>query len=256
VEFYLAPHFYRTPLFYGLVLAAVLSLAFQFHRSRLSRVRVESMAAAAERTRVARELHDNLLQSMSAVAMHLNAVRARLPLTAHAVGDKLAAIEATVTRSLAETRRFVWDLRQPSDLDPTDLGGAIGRLVKRLSTDSAATCRFDAQGEPVPVPPAAVDELMRIAGEAVANALKHADPRCIDVSLWYETTLVKLVVADDGCGFDPQGALACRPGHFGLQGLRERAARVGATLVLDSVPGRGTRVEVTLPLPAAERAHA
>jgi signal transduction histidine kinase len=131
----------------------------------------------------------------------------------------------------------------------------VARLVKRMSADSPTACRFTQEGEAVPLPPATVDELMRIAGEAVANALKHADPRCIDVSLCYDPALVKLVVADDGRGFDPQGAVARRPGHFGLQGLRERSARVGATLVLDSGPGRGTRVEVTLPLTAAERAH-
>jgi signal transduction histidine kinase/ligand-binding sensor domain-containing protein len=255
LDFYLAPHFYRTPLFYAVVASAVLSLAFWFHRSRVRRVRAQSLAAAAERTRVARELHDNLLQSMSGVAMHLNAVRARLPLSAHGVADKLAAIEATVTASLAETRRFVWDLREPNDVDPVDLGGGLSRLARRFSADSTATCRVTVEGDPIALPSGTNDELLRIAGEALANALKHADPRTIEVVLRYQDEQVLLAVSDDGRGFDPQGAQACRPGHFGLQGLRERAARVGGTLLLDSVPGRGTRVEVTLPLPAEERAH-
>jgi signal transduction histidine kinase len=99
------------------------------------------------------------------------------------------------------------------------------------------------------------EELLRIAQEAVANARKHSGARYIRVRLCYEETGVRLVVSDDGSGFDPEAAAAAKPGHFGLVGLRERAARLGGTLSLDSHPGRGTNVEVFVPLADRASAH-
>jgi signal transduction histidine kinase/streptogramin lyase len=257
LEFYLAPHFYRTPWFYGLVGLGVLSLGFWFHRSRLVRVRAEALAAAGERTRVARELHDTLLQEMSAVAMLINAVRTTLPAAAAGVADKLAKIEATVTNSLAQTRRFVWDLRDPPEGQenaPAQLGQALGRLAASSSSEQVQ-CTARVEGEPVSLAPNVCEELLRIAQEALTNACKHAGARYIRVRLCYEETVVRLVVSDDGRGFDPQATAASKPGHFGLIGLHERAARAGATLTLDSQPGRGTNVEVIVPLAARASAH-
>jgi signal transduction histidine kinase/ligand-binding sensor domain-containing protein len=256
VAFYIAPHFYRTPLFYAACAAALLSLAFWFHRSRLARVRAESLAAAAERTRVARELHDTLLQGMSAVAMRIHAVRRGMPAGAPA-SEKLAAIEASVTTSLAETRRFVWDLREQPEAGGVNLAEALTTLSASFSEaggDRAATCHVTVEGAVQPLPPAVTEELVRIAGEALSNAFRHADARHIETRLCYEDQQVTLAVADDGRGFEPGVVAASRPGHFGLQGLRERAARLSGTLRLESGPGQGTRVEVVVPLGRRESA--
>jgi signal transduction histidine kinase len=258
VEFYLAPHFYRTFWFYGLCALGLLSLGFWFHRSRLVRVRAEAMAAATERTRVARELHDTLLQEMSAVAMMINAVRTTLPAGAAGVSEKLTTIESTVTASLAETRRFVWDLRDPpekGDNSAADLGTALGRLAAKVTGGDAVQCKVLVEGEPLILAPGVSDELLRMAQEALANALKHAGARYIRVRLCYDKNAVRLLVSDDGRGFDPESVVAAKAGHFGLVGLRERAARLGATLSLDSRPGRGTTVEVTVPLADRASAH-
>jgi signal transduction histidine kinase/ligand-binding sensor domain-containing protein len=256
IEFHLAPHFYRTAWFYGLVGLGVLSLGFWFHRSRLARVRAEAMATAAERTRVARELHDTLLQEMSAVAMLINAVRVTLPAAAAALAEKLGKIETTVTNSLAQTRRFVWDLRDPPERrdHPAELGQALTHLAGSATGD-VVQCTARVEGEAVVLPPGVSEELLRMAQEAVANARKHAGARYIRVRLCYDKEAVRLVVSDDGRGFDPEAAAAENPGHFGLVGLRERAARLGATLRLDSQPGRGTNVEVTVPLASRVSAH-
>jgi len=99
------------------------------------------------------------------------------------------------------------------------------------------------------------DELLRMAQEALVNAMKHAGASYIRVRLWYEKTEVRLQVSDDGRGFDPEAVVAAKAGHFGLVGLRERAGHLGATLSLDSRPGGGTTVEVTVPLPTRASAN-
>jgi signal transduction histidine kinase len=185
---------------------------------------------------------------MSAVAMRIHAVRKSVSGPA---SDKLAAIEATVTSSLAETRRFVWDLREQPASDQLDLGVALDALATRLAGDQVGGCQVTVEGTAAPLAPPVADELLRIAGEALQNAFRHAEARHIEVRLCYEQAQVTLTVLDDGRGFD---TLVSRPGHFGLQGLRERAARLGAVLRVDSRPGAGTRVEVTVPLVRRETA--
>ena len=255
IDFYLAPHFYRTGWFYALCALGVLSLGFWFHRSRLARVRSEALAAHAERTRVARELHDSLLQEMSGVAMMINAVRTTLPPAAAGVAEKLTRIESTVTASLAETRRYVWDLRDPPEKTDGALGLALTRLAAKATGGTEVKCTVLVEGDPVPLQPGVHDELVRMAQEALANAMKHAGASYIRVRLWYDKTAVRLQVSDDGRGFEPEAVVAAKAGHFGLVGLRERATRLGATLNLESHPGRGTTVEVTVPLPARASAH-
>jgi signal transduction histidine kinase/ligand-binding sensor domain-containing protein len=255
IEFHLAPHFYRTAWFYALCALGVFSLGFWFHRSRLARVRSEALAAHAERTRVARELHDSLLQDMSGVAMMINAVRTTLPAAAANVAEKLTRIETTVTASLAETRRYVWDLRDPPEKTDGALGLALTRLAAKTTGGTDVRCTVHVEGDPVALAPGVQDELLRMAQEALANAIKHAGASYIRVRLWYDRSAVKLQVSDDGRGFEPEGVVAAKAGHFGLVGLRERATRLGATLNLESQPGRGTTVEVTVPLPARPSAH-
>jgi len=257
IEFTLTPHFYRTGWFYGLVALGVLSLGLWFHRSRLARVRAEALATAAERHRVARELHDSLLQEMSGVAMMINAVRSTLPTAAAGAAEKLSKIESTVTASLAETRRYVWDLRDPPEKadDASDLERALDRLAARATAGRELECTVRREGEVVPLPGETTEGLVRIAQEALANAVKHARASYIRVRLCYDKDAVRLVVADDGRGFDPDAVVAAQAGHFGLVGLRERATRLGATLRLDSRPGRGTTVEVTVPLTTRASAH-
>jgi signal transduction histidine kinase/ligand-binding sensor domain-containing protein len=255
IEFYLAPHFYRTGWFYALCALGILSLGFWFHRSRLVRVRAEALAAHAERTRVARELHDSLLQDMSGVAMMINAVRTTLPAAAAGVAEKLTRIESTVTASLAETRRYVWDLRDPPEKTDGALGLALTRLAAKATGGANVQCTVTVDGDPVPLAPNVADELLRMAQEALANAVKHAGARYISVRLWYDKTAVRVQISDDGRGFEPEAVVAAQAGHFGLVGLRERASRLGATLSLDSQPGRGTIVEVTVPVGGRASAH-
>jgi signal transduction histidine kinase/ligand-binding sensor domain-containing protein len=254
VELVLAPHLYQTVWFYGLVILAIAAIVLSAHRAHVGRVRAEYRAVLAERARVARELHDSLLQGMSAVAMQIYGLRKRLvrsapPRPPETIARDLEGIEEVVAAGLEETRRFVWNLRDPSE---RPLPAAVRHLVDRLTATSSVEVRVEVEGKPAPLPAGVETELLRIAQEALANALKHAEARHIEVRLCYEGGGVKLSVSDDGRGFEPDQAPGAGAGHFGLVGLRERAARLGP-LTISSRPGEGTRVEVTVSAETASR---
>jgi ligand-binding sensor domain-containing protein/signal transduction histidine kinase len=244
IAFELRPHIYRTRWFYGLCLVLLAGVAALLYHGRLARLRREYLAAFAERSRLARELHDTLLQGMSVVAMQLGSVRRRLgPGAGPAIRD-LEAIEHVVTSSLEETRRLVWNLRERPG-PANDLGATIGRLAERMAEGQKARCRVSVEGDAVRLSNEVQDTLFRITQEALTNAFKHANADHIDVRLCYEQGAVKLSVSDDGQGFDPARAQGPSAGHFGLLGMRERAAPVGR-LDVDTRPGLGTTITVTV----------
>ncbi len=243
LELRLLPHVYRTTGFYMLMAVIVGAAALAAYRLRLGRLRGQFLAVIAERNRMARELHDSLLQGMAAAALEIGNVRDRIG--PGPAASRLEAVENALSASLAETRRLVWNLRDgagPSE----DLGQALWRLAARLSEGRPISCTVDTQGRAWPLPQAAQTGLFRIAQEALTNAIKHARPGRVDLQLSYEPETVVLSVIDDGCGFDETRAADGRTGHFGLLGMRERARALGAQLVVTSRPGRGTAVILRL----------
>ncbi len=243
----LLPHFYRTLWFYGLVVLTASALGFALYRARLHSLRGQYLAVFAERSRLARELHDSLLQGMSAVSLELENIRAKLPPDAGDAGRRLETVENALTASLEETRRFVWNLREQK---PTtgDLALALSLMAGRLSDGRDVTCKVDVTGEPVHLSHEAQGTLFKVAQEAVTNALKHAGARRIDLQLRYAGDGVELVVRDDGRGFSPGEAQGPREQHFGILGMQERARKLGAQLIIDSRPTEGTQVRLALPL--------
>jgi signal transduction histidine kinase/ligand-binding sensor domain-containing protein len=254
VTFTLAPHFYVTTWFFSLVAAAVVGVAFLGYRLRLAGLRRAYLAAFAERSRVARELHDTLLQSMSAIGMQLRAVRRKIDGVAPAAARQLESVEDMVTMSLDETRRFVWNLREQAS-NVGDLGVALARLGDRLTQGRSVTCNAHVDGEVRTLPNGVQGQLFRIAQEAVTNAIKHADAQHIEIALHYQPTEVRLLVSDDGRGFDPAEAQGPQAGHFGLVGMRERAQGLGQ-LTIESRPGGGTRIQMIVPARGKEPEHA
>jgi len=245
LAFSIAPHFHQTWFFYGGAGLAVLGLVLAFHRMRLAQVHGRYVATFAERTRMARELHDSLLQGMSAVLMRLRALRklfggalARPP--DGAITGEITEIEEVVTTNIEETRRLLWDLRG-ENRGPVDLGTAVARLAQKLGGTRGIEVRPTVEGTPAPLPQHVSRELLLITQEAITNALEHAAPSKIEVRLCYQPREVSLTISDDGQGFDPSAAPAA--GHFGLQGMRERVSGLG-TLVVESRPGSGTRISV------------
>jgi ligand-binding sensor domain-containing protein/signal transduction histidine kinase len=248
LELELAPHLYQRGWFYGLCGLMLAAGVLAAHRSRLGRVQARYQAVLAERGRLARELHDSLLQALSAVSMQIYALRKRLGPTApvrppETIARELEAIEQVVAAGLQETRRYVWNLREQASGE--GLPARLSQLLARLFDGRSVEHRLAVEGEPSALPESVEVELLRIVQEAVTNALKHADARHIEVRLCYELEGVKLSVRDDGRGFEPEQVAGARAGHFGLVGMRERAARLGQ-LSITSAPGRGTTVALAL----------
>jgi signal transduction histidine kinase len=199
-----------------------------------------------ERQRIARELHDGTIQMLIALSRRLEALStlpASLPEEARARLDELQAL---VSRTVRDTRRFVRDLRPPA----LDLGlvPALKGLVDRIGQASALDVKFEVTGEVTRLAPDVELALYRIAQEALSNAQRHAGAARATVTLAFAPEGVRLVVEDDGSGFDvatevdPVALLAS--GHLGLVGMRERAYALGGRLAVRSSPGKGTRVTV------------
>jgi signal transduction histidine kinase len=245
VAFALGAPFYRSPWFFGACGLLALGLVFAAHRLHLARVRAEYVLLLAERNRMARELHDTLLQGMSAAALHLTGLRAEAHDAPAPLQKDLALIQDTISRTLQESRQAVWGLREGGTGRPGDFATSLERLARRLCGARQVTCDFVLEGTPAILSHTVEDELHKIGQEAMANALAHGAPKTVTVRLCYHARAVTLTISDDGAGFDPSGPAP--EGHFGVQGMRERAARIGATLDLRS--GAGTTVEVKVARP-------
>ena len=150
--------------------------------------------------------------------------------------------------SLTEARRSVMDLRA-SALDEQDLAAAIESGMRLWTAGSGVEVEVEVLGPGAKLPEEMEQHLLRIAQEAVTNALKHAGASRIAVKLHREARQLHLRISDNGRGFDQQDVFSSRAGHFGVIGMRERAERLGGELRLASNPGEGTEVEVTVPLP-------
>lgn len=210
------------------------------------RHRIEHEAALEERQRLAREFHDTLEQELAGLSLRLDAAITR------GVDEKLQGLlegsRGLVSRIQTETRNLVSDLRDSGD-EPGTLATALQTLAGRQPTDLGPVIHLSAPPADhlVPLPPRTVHHLKMIAGEAVSNALKHAGASRIDLVLEADAAGVVMKIVDDGRGFDADRETRGRPGHFGCMGIRERCARLGATVVWHSHPGTGTTVEVRLP---------
>ncbi|MFF2717819.1 sensor histidine kinase [Streptomyces sp. NPDC058011] len=209
----------------------------------------------AERERLAREIHDTLAQGLSSIQLLLRAAERSLPEGVPATAHVRAAREAAQA-NLAEARSFVRALTPP-DLEHGSLAAALERLCAR-TTGPDLTVRFAVSGTPVELPTPYEVALLRTAQSALANTVRHARAGRAEITLSFMDTSVALDVVDDGRGFDPSGAPVAERGDggFGLPAMRSRAATLGGTLSVESAPGQGTALAVTLPVaaPAEERA--
>jgi len=201
-------------------------------------------AILAERNRIARDIHDTLAQGFTGVVVNLEAASRTLrkdnvPLAL----EHIEHARGLARTCLDEARLSVRALR-PDAGHRQDLVQALQAQVERVA-GSGTTARFILRGERVALPRDAQGELLRIAQECITNAMRHARAGHVEVSLAFTPGAVTLTVTDDGVGFDPAG----HHEGFGLLGMRERAARIGARLTVSSVPGSGARIETRVSLP-------
>jgi signal transduction histidine kinase len=196
----------------------------------------------AERTRVAQELHDTLLQGLLSASMQLHVAVDQLPddTTARpALNHVLQMMEQIVD----EGRNTLRGLRSTSD-GAHDLKASFSRIPHELGERRELNFRVSEEGAPLPLRPVIRDEVYSVGREALVNAFRHSGASNITVELDYGAKQLRILVRDDGCGIDPQVLESGREGHWGLSGMRERSERIGAKLKVRSRAGSGTEVEL------------
>jgi ligand-binding sensor domain-containing protein/signal transduction histidine kinase len=243
--FSLRAHFYRTRWFWAGCLAAAGLLGLGFYRLRMRQLTAQFAAVIAERSRIAREIHDTLAQSFVGIGVQLETVAKTLPASPELARAHLDRARILVRSSLAEARRSVWALRSQA-LETADLGGALAEVAQQLSGDTKVA--VEVSGRRRRLPAEVETNLLRIGQEALANAVRHASAQQVRVELCYGDGRVRLTVRDDGRGFDVAQAGRAAAGHFGLAGIRERVHNLGGELSLLSGAGRGAEVVVEVPV--------
>ena len=204
-------------------------------------------ATLEERNRLAGEIHDSVQQGLTGLMLQLDTMLRHGKFSEVAKSQLQTAINM-VSFSRDEVKNAVWDMESPL-LETGDLGEALRRTAGLVDAGGRVV-DIAVRGAPRRITPSEQHQLLRIAQEAVTNAVRHSAAQKISVSLDYETDRIVLRIVDNGCGFALETALTESSGHFGLRGLRNRASKINAEFSLVSAPGQGTTVQVTLPLSA------
>ncbi len=198
-----------------------------------------------ERTRIAQDLHDTLLQGVLSASMQLHVAVDGIPADAPEKPLLSRGLQL-LAQVIEEGRNAVRGLRTPASR-ADDLGQALLRIPQDLGLQELGGFRVIVEGLPRPLHPVMRDEVYRIGREALVNAFRHSGAAAIEVEIEFAARALRLLVRDDGCGIDPQVLEAGRDGHWGLSGMRERAERMGARLKVWSRAGAGTEVELSVP---------
>jgi len=203
-------------------------------------------AQEAERKRIARELHDATGQTLTAIGLGLRGVTGILHQDLDKAAANLRQLQMLVANALNELQHVIADLR-PSHLDDLGLPAALRWYCGEVKARAPIAVEVEVSGEAWEVPGEVTTALFRIAQEALTNVVKHADADRVTVSLAYRPEAVSLEVFDDGRGFDPELIETEKGLAWGLAGMSERASLIGGQLHVESGPGEGTRVKVTVP---------
>ena len=243
LSFRIVPPFYRRWWFLALVLLAVSSGVAGLYRLRLRVLRKQFEYVLTERNRLAREIHDTLAQDFVGISLQLDIVSQLLG------GKKIEAAAAQVQRTrrlvtegLAEARQSIWELRANTAQD--SLPSRLRKVVKRYASEDVPV-RTTIGGAFRPLDHRLEGEVLRIAQEALSNVQRHSGATAASVELHYGSAMLVLTLQDNGRGFSPEQAGQAE-GHFGLNGMKERAGLLGAALDIVSRPGEGTTIRLTM----------
>lgn len=243
------PPFWRTRWFrFALVLAALI-LLFALYRWRMhqlhTQLTVRFEERLAERTRIAQDLHDTLLQGLVSASMQLHVANDHLAVDSPAK-PLVGRVMQLMTQVIDEGRDAVRGLRSTSG-NADGLEAAFLRAAQEFGNEQVKDYRVIVEGAPRELHPIIRDEAYRIGREALANAFRHSHANKIEVQLEYSTKHLRILVRDDGTGIDQQVLQTGKDGHWGLAGMRERAESIGARLKVLSRPNAGTEVELLIP---------
>ena len=251
LSFVLQPRYYQTAWFRAVVALAVVALVLLIYRRRVLRVEREFGAVMGERNRIAREIHDTLAQGYVGISLQLEILG---ELLRHGRSDtaakQLKMTQEMVRHGLDDARQSIWALRSQDTAEQT-LPIRLRRLAEEAG-HGGLEAHLEVHGAYRPLPVEAEQETLRIALEAIRNVKKHAAASRLGVRLEYEEQSLTLTVADDGKGFNAGGDTSFQEGHYGLTGMRERAALIPGNIAILSEPGMGTTIRLVVPAPEAQ----
>jgi signal transduction histidine kinase len=243
------PTFVQSKSFLALCVAAAILLLWIAYvlrvRQLTARMRNRLEERVAERERIARELHDTLLQGVQGLILKFQDVTEEIPPDTAARRKMEEALDRA-DDVLIEGRDRVKDLRT-SPASGLDLAPVIGAMGAELAKQYSSRFNVSVDGTPQPLVPIVQEEVIRVAREALANAFRHARATKIETEIIYHRAELRLRVRDDGCGIDSPILETGRPGHWGLPGMRERAKKIRASFEVWSKPGAGTEIELRVP---------
>jgi signal transduction histidine kinase len=243
------PPFWRTWWFRLLLVVVGLTAMLMFYRWRVHELQTQLTLRfeerLAERTRIAQDLHDTLLQGLLSASMQLHVANERLADDSPAK-PMVGRVMQLMGQVIAEGRDAVRGLRSTIG-EANDLETAFARVGEEFGSEQVKDCRVIVEGMPRPLHPIIRDEAYRIGREALANAFRHSQASKIEIELEYSTRHLRILVRDDGIGIDPDVLDSGRDGHWGLPGMHERAESVGARLKVWSRAHAGTEVELLIP---------
>jgi signal transduction histidine kinase len=243
----IVPAIYQTTWFRLAVISLLTLTALSAWQLHLRQVRRRFGLVFEERARVAREIHDTLLQSLVGVAMQFGTLDNEIAEAPQAAAARATRLREQIEMQIREARQSIWDLRSPI-LRTKTLAMALAEAGAALVSETLI--RFDLRviGKPRSANLLIDETLLRIGQEAISNAVRHGQPALVRARLRYGDDTIVLTVIDDGFGFNVDQRSPDRPNHYGLLSMRERARIVGAQFTLVSQIGQGTSVEVCVPL--------
>ena len=261
LDFSIAPAYWQTNWFRAACVTTFLALLWALYQLRLRQIRHAFNARleerVGERTRIARDLHDTLLQSFQGLLLRFQTAYALFDTRPADAKEVLGSSIDQTAQAITEGREAVQGLRA-STVESNDLTRAITTLAEEIAAEASSHAsvelRVGVEGTPRTLHPIVRDEIYRIGSEALRNAFRHAEAKQIEVELRYDERQLRLRIRDDGKGIDPEFlTVEGREGHFGVHGMRERAKLIGGKLAVWTAPGAGTEIELGVP---ASRAYA
>jgi len=240
------PHFYQTAWFYLLAATMAGMCVIAVIRFQEKQARERYNLRLRERTRIAREMHDTVVQGCVGVSTLIEAAASSARSDPDLMLECLDNARVHLRLTLDEARQALVDLRH--DTFEHGLPGALSELGRSVSAEKTVPVRVEVAGPPVKLPESTSRTMLLVAREAIRNAVAHAAPSAVTVTLSFQAEAVRLEVRDDGRGFAPSMGQLAASGHFGILGMRERMEQIWGTLDVSSAPGAGTLVIARLPV--------
>jgi signal transduction histidine kinase len=238
------PHFYRTSWFLGCCLLLLTASVWGGYNFRLRQVHARFAAVLNERNRLAREMHDTLIQGCAGVSALLEAQSSLDDTEATAKENLLSCAREQLRTSINEAREAVWDMRH-ADGSATTIGPILQNMTQQISHE------YRMAGVPFDLDQSMAHELLMVVREGLHNAIRHGQPGKVRVSVDFGKNDLMVQVEDDGGGFDVAVVSGSSNGHYGVVGMRERARRMSGELALESQSGEGTRLTLRIPRKAS-----